>query len=364
MATNKNIPEGMRDIVPYECKKKLFVQNTLEEIFYSWGYEKIITPTLEFYDTFQQYKNSLKQEEMYKFFDNKGRILVLRPDMTIPIARVVSTKFKDKDKPVRLQYYANVFRVNESLGGKRNEYTDCGIELIGKKGFNADIEVLLLTFKTLERLGLENFKIELGHIGIMNSIFKKLNICDDKRNELSNLIEKKRVVDLQENLERLKLEQKEKELLNKLPWLVGDIDLLDSVIKMDVSEDINKEIQYLKDIYYFLKDFGYGENISFDLGRIPKPDYYTGIIFRAYVDGIGENILSGGRYDKLLSSFGNEEAAVGFSIKVDSLLTLFNKEEKEIVEVYCKENLKAAILEAEALRKNGIRVVLAEEKHD
>lgn len=361
MDMSKNIPGGMKDIVPSECEQKLFIKNTLEEIFYSWGYERIITPTLEFYDTFQQYKNSLGQEEMYKFFDNKGRILVLRPDMTVPIARLVSTKFKDKKKPVRLQYYANVFRVNESLGGKRDEYTDCGIELIGKKGFNADIEVILLAIKALEKLRLKNFKLEIGHIGIMNSIFKKLNICDEKRNEIASLIEKKRVVDLQENLESLNLAEKEKEILNKLPWLFGGIELLENVLNMDVSEDVNSEVKYLKEIFNFLKDFGYDKNISFDLGRIPEPDYYTGIIFRAFTDGIGENILSGGRYDKLLSCFGNEEAAVGFSVKVDSLLPLFKNEEKQVVEVYCNNNLKAAILEAESLRSKGERVVLAEE---
>ncbi|NYC31886.1 ATP phosphoribosyltransferase regulatory subunit HisZ [Clostridium saccharobutylicum] len=117
--SKKNIlPEGTRDLILDECIIKRFLERNIDGIFEKWGYKEVITPTLEFYETFNYNSQSLKEEDMYKFFDNRGRILVLRPDMTIPIARVVETKLKDSKIPIKLRYTSNVFRVHASLGGR------------------------------------------------------------------------------------------------------------------------------------------------------------------------------------------------------------------------------------------------------
>ena len=125
MSNKYMIPEGTRDLILQDCKAKKKLQKDIESILDKWGYEEIVTPTIEFYQTFNSGFQNLKEEDVYKFFDSKGRILVLRPDMTIPIARVCATKFNNTDKPIRLRYCSDVFRVHESLGGKKNEYTDC-----------------------------------------------------------------------------------------------------------------------------------------------------------------------------------------------------------------------------------------------
>ena len=169
----KNIlPEGTRDLILDECIVKRAIERDIDDIFYKWGYKEIITPTVEFYETFNHDSQTLKEEDMYKFFDNRGRILVLRPDMTIPIARVVETKFKDESLPIKLRYNSNVFRVHASLGGKRNEYTDCGVELIGLEDKKSDLEVLVLALEALEKLGLSDFKLEIGNIGFFEGVFK------------------------------------------------------------------------------------------------------------------------------------------------------------------------------------------------
>ena len=146
------IPEGMRDFTIDECKRRNNIISTIKNCFENWGYNEISTPTVEYYETFNHKTQSLKEEEMYKFFDNRGRILTLRPDMTVPVARLVNSKLKDMELPLKLFYSANVFRVHDSFEGKRNEYLDCGIELIGAYGREIDLEVLVTALEVLKAL--------------------------------------------------------------------------------------------------------------------------------------------------------------------------------------------------------------------
>lgn len=118
MGQRNVLPEGTRDLILNECIVKKQLERDIDELFNKWGYKEVITPTVEYYETFNHNSNTLREEDMYKFFDNKGRILVLRPDMTVPIARVVETKLKDTDLPIKLRYNSNIFRVHKSLGEK------------------------------------------------------------------------------------------------------------------------------------------------------------------------------------------------------------------------------------------------------
>ena len=186
----KNIvPEGTRDFTIDECKKRNNIVKTIIGVFEKWGYGEIATPTVEYYETFNHKTQSLKEEEMYKFFDNNGRILVLRPDMTVPVARMINTKLKDMNLPLKLFYTANVFRVHESLEGKRNEYLDCGIELIGGDGEVIDLEILVTALEVLKSLNTkENFKLEIGDVNILRSTLKSQTSwidCHQRKQKLS-----------------------------------------------------------------------------------------------------------------------------------------------------------------------------------
>lgn len=179
---NKNIiPEGTRDLILDECVRKKELELEIENILNKWGYKEVITPTIEYYQTFNGGFQNLREEDMYKFFDDKGRILVLRPDMTIPIARVVATKFKEINPPIRLRYTSNVFRVHESLGGKKNEYTDCGVELIGLNGIDSDVEILITALESLKILKETGYKIEVGNINFFNSAVEWLKLDLEQR---------------------------------------------------------------------------------------------------------------------------------------------------------------------------------------
>lgn len=288
---NKNIiPEGTRDLILDECSRKKELELEIENILNKWGYKEVITPTIEYYQTFNGGFQNLKEEDMYKFFDDKGRILVLRPDMTIPIARVVATKFKEINPPIRLRYTSNVFRVHESLGGKKNEYTDCGVELIGLNGIDSDVEILITALESLKVLKETGYKIEVGNINFFDSAVEWLNLDFEQRSFLAKLIDEKSMKELEEYLDMLKVGDDYKDFFMKLPWLFGGVEVLDIGEKYAINNEILNEIKYLRNIYEILDSLGYGDKLTFDLGIVPRLNYYTGIIFKGYVEGIGDTV--------------------------------------------------------------------------
>lgn len=353
------LPEGTRDLILDECVIKRSLERDIDEIFEKWGYKEVITPTLEFYETFNYNSQTLREEDMYKFFDNRGRILVLRPDMTIPIARVVETKLKDAKFPIKLRYTSNVFRVHESLGGKRNEYTDCGVELIGIEDKKSDLEVLVLALEALKKLGLNDFKLEIGNIGFFNGAFKNLDIDQKHIEVIAQFIEDKNLKNLEDYIDALDIKEEYKKFFNKLPWMFGDKNILEEAKKLAFNNDVKENLEYLEVLYSQLEALGYGENVTFDLGMVPRLNYYTGMIFRGYGEGVGNTLLRGGRYDSLIKSSNNYVPAIGFSIDINSVIEnrKLNKnlnEDENIYKIYYSEkNRIEAIKKSEELRSQG-----------
>ena len=334
----KNIlPEGTRDLILDECIVKRAIERDIDDIFYKWGYKEIITPTVEFYETFNHDSQTLKEEDMYKFFDNRGRILVLRPDMTIPIARVVETKFKDESLPIKLRYNSNVFRVHASLGGKRNEYTDCGVELIGLEDKKSDLEVLVLALEALEKLGLSDFKLEIGNIGFFDVVFETLNISKESKEIIAQYIEDKNLKNLEDYLDEIDIKDEYKEFFNKLPWLFGDRSILEEAKVLAFNEELKANLEYLENLYSELDILGYGNKVTFDLGMVPRLNYYTGIIFRGYGEGVGNTVLRGGRYDNLITIGEEYIPAIGFSLDINSVIENVKISEKiNTIDKSCK----------------------------
>ncbi|OOM74630.1 ATP phosphoribosyltransferase regulatory subunit [Clostridium puniceum] len=363
------LPEGTRDLILDECIIKRALERDVDSIFEKWGYKEVITPTLEFYETFNHDSQTLREEDMYKFFDNRGRILVLRPDMTIPIARVVETKLKETEFPIKLRYTSNVFRVHESLGGKRNEYTDCGIEFIGLEDKKSDLEVLVLALEALKKLGLRDFKLEIGNIGFFNGAFKTLEIDQEYKEVIAQFIEDKNLKSLEDYLCNLDIKEEYRKFFNKLPWMFGDKKILEEAKKLAFNDNIKENLEYLEELYSQLESLGYGENVTFDLGMVPRLNYYTGIIFRGYGEGVGNTLLRGGRYDKLIKSSNDYIPAIGFSIDVNSVIENFKQngnrnENQNVYKIYYNlENRIEAIKKSEELRNQGYIVDLLPKEH-
>lgn len=356
------IPEGTRDLILDDCAVKKRLQRDIESILDKWGYDEIVTPTIEFYQTFNSGFQNLEEQDVYKFIDSKGRILVLRPDMTIPIARVVATKFKNVEDPIRLRYSADVFRVHESLGGKKNEYTDCGVELIGLKAEESDLEILVTALDTLKLLKNTEYNLEIGNIDFFNSAIKRARLKEEERDYLANLIDRKSLKALEDYLNQLDMTKECREFLKVLPLLFGGREVLEKAKKYAFNLELKYSIEYLEKISDDLCELGYEDRIIFDLGMVPRLDYYSGIIFKGYADGVGATVLSGGRYDNLLAKFGKNVPAIGFSINIDSMMNVIKDntiETEDKYKVYYGKKYEVMVIKkAMLLREEGKTVEL------
>ena len=343
----KVIPEGTRDYTIEECFKRNKIIEKIKNIFRLWGYREVSTPTIEYFDNFNSKTKTLKEEEMYKFFDNRGHILVLRPDMTVPVARMVATKLKDLETPMKLSYCSSIFRVHESFLGGRNEHLDCGVELIGVKDKIGDLEIITTAIETLKNVTNKSFKLDIGYVNILKTAMNEMGITENQQEYIADLIEKKSLISLSEYVKSLNINESEKELLIDFPNLFGEEDVIIKAKSLTKNKNILASINYLENIYLGLKQLGYEQYISIDMAMVPRLDYYTGIIFRGYIEGIGRNVLRGGRYDGLIKSFGRDMPAVGFSIGVELLLDNITEENQgEIEEIILEQDN-----EIEAVRK-------------
>lgn len=346
------LPLGMRDNILEEAKTKKELQDRFEKVFESYGYIKIYTPTIEFFSTYQNAFSNLNSNSMYKFFDQDGDILSLRMDMTVPIARVCATKFKDYQLPLRFYYSCNVFKVRESFAGKRNEVTDCGVELIGLDKRN-DVEVLMCAFDTMKSLNVKTYTIECGDSGLFKKTCNLLNMKDETIETLADLIDRKSMVDLKIFLDTLNLEPDQKQFMMELPLLNGDVSILTKAKKICFDESLKEKIAELEDIYTLLSKLGYHKHLRFDLGKIAHLDYYTDLIFEGFVEGVGVSVLSGGRYDKLLNKFGMDVPACGFSMKIDYLLDIIKQTSRISCKLfYPQEKQAEALMLASKMRKD------------
>jgi ATP phosphoribosyltransferase regulatory subunit len=358
----KYIPEGTRDILFEECSAKVKIENILRDIYLNHGYHEVISPTLEFYDVFDLENQPIAQEKMYKLFDNLGRILVLRPDMTTPIARIAGTKINEEIYPLKLCYNSNVYRVNESLNGKLSEFTQSGVEIIGVKSLRADVEAIITSIKIFNKIGLSSFKIEIGESQFFKYIIEDLNLDDEEKEALRLYIQNKNISALREFLGSKSqiIDKNTTEILQKLPELFGGIEVLEEVKALIKNKKALMAIENIKNIYTLIDSLGMSEYISIDLGMVQHINYYTGLIFRGYCIGAGNDILSGGRYDTLIESFGKKLPATGFALNIDSILNALavqgmQFENKKIQKlIFClKDELLDAYELLDKLNKDG-----------
>ncbi len=313
-----NTPEGTRDRLFEESDRQRSAQAAITKLFRRRGYREVITPCVEYYDLFVQAQNPLPQESMLKLVDRSGRILVLRPDCTTPIARVAATRFGEGGFPRRMFYNQTIFRSQDANHGASSEISQCGIELVGASGARADVEAAALAIEALKTAGLDNFRIELGHTGFFTALLAEMDITDEKAARLRSCIENKSFAELDAMLSG---EKSASEAMKRIAVLFGGAEVLDEARRLTNNADALAAIDYLAAIYAELKSAGYGGCVSFDLGQLSGLEYYTGLIFRAYAPGSGGCIAAGGRYDRLISDFGRALPATGFAIYIDALVS-------------------------------------------
>ncbi len=317
-------PEGTKDLLFGECIIRRNIENTLLNLFKSRGYSEMITPGLEFFDVFNLKSRYFPQETLYKMTDSKGRLLVMRPDSTMPIARVIATRLHDAVLPLKLCYNQTVYRNESALKGRSDETVQTGIELIGSQMKMADLEVISTAVDSLNSFGME-FSLEIGNIGIFKSLVEKLDANDKDKNYIRKLIENKNFPALNDFLDTFG-NSPVTNALKKLPALFGGEEVFEKAEELIPDENIKRILDELRNIYCDAAELcGKDGNITVDLGLVNKTDYYTGLIIKGYLKGHGEEVISGGRYDKLISEFGYDIPAIGFAVNVNAISKVIEK---------------------------------------
>lgn len=357
------IPEGVQDYLVDEQYNKLLIEDKIRKIFDSYGYDEINTPTFEYYDVFSGDDVIIDDESMFKFFDRRGRIMVLRPDMTTPIARMAATKLQSNPLPLRLSYISNVFRYDEPQFARQREFTQAGVELLGSRSSQADAEVVSLAITVLERVGLKNFQVELGQVEFFKSIIDGINLTDGQVEKFRALVEEKNMVALEGFLNNLELPDKVRETVFMLPKLYGGIEVIDEAAKLTNNEKALEALDNLKDIYCLLRDSGLEQYISIDLGMVSSLQYYTGTVFKGFTRELGFTLLGGGRYDALMGNFGQDMPATGFAVGIKRILVALGKQDMlvkkpavDFLVTYHRERYAVAVKIADRLRDMGYRV--------
>lgn len=360
-------PEGVRDIYGKEYLNKSRIKETLLNKFHLYGYDDIQTPTFEFFDVFSSNIGTIPSKDLFKFFDKEGNTLVLRPDFTPSIARCVAKYHMGETMPIRLCYTGNTFINVSDLQGRLKESTQIGVELINDSSLAADAETIALMVESLKCVGLKDFQITIGNVEFFKGLCEELGIDNETEMDLRDYISNKNYFGAEAILDSKGISGESKEKLLKVTELFGQIDTLFLAKKLVNNERSLNAIDRLLNIFELLKSQNMDGYISFDMGMLSKYNYYTGVIFRAYTYGVGDAIMKGGRYDKLLAEFGDDAPAIGFAIVLDDLymalerLSITNtKIDKKILLLYDISDRKKAYDEANKYRSDGKKTVLME----
>lgn len=325
---NLYTPEGVQDILFTSCNQKRLLEDKIRNSFRLNGYQELETPTIEFYDVFSGDKGLIKQESMYKFCDSKGRLLVLRPDLTVPVARVAATKLKDENFPLKCCYLGNTFSFDEIGGGRQNEFTQAGCEILGINSPEADAEVVAMAIEAVKAAGIEEFQIEIGQVEFFKGLMDESGLNPTEIEEVRELIDLKDFVSVEQVMEHHRVESSLKSLILDLPRLFGSKDIFQKISGLKIGDRAAKAISNIKSVIEILEDRNLSQYVSVDLGMVQSMNYYTGIVFRGYTYGVGFPILSGGRYDNLVGKFGKNYEATGFSLGVNMVLMALERQKK------------------------------------
>lgn len=353
-------PLGMRDTLPEIYETKSRVRSSIEDEMKSWGYQFMETPALEYYETVGSASATVDQQ-LFKLLDQQGHTLVLRPDMTAPIARVAASRLLKEDLPLRLAYSANVYRAQQREGGRPAEFEQIGVELIGDDSISADGEGLALLISSLKKAGLEDFQLSVGHIGFVQEFFRQVLGTEERANELTRFLYEKNYVGYREHVKNLPLSSIDKQRLLDFLQLRGGREAIEQAFSLIENNKGREAIVQLERLWDTMADFGEGEKMKLDLTLVSHMSYYTGILFEVYAGNVGFPIGNGGRYDLLLKKFGKSSGATGFAIRLDRLLEALGgagaKEPLHCI-IFSAERRREAYEKAKDMRKSGIKAVL------
>lgn len=349
-------PRGSKDLLPPIVRKKRKLQHITTEVFEKWGYEEIIPPSFEYLDIYAACNYPKLNQNLFKFFDQDAKAIVLRPDITTSIARIAATHYLEHDTPLRFFYNLNVFRSQEIGKDKKQEFFQIGCELIGLQGIEGDVETILLASEIMNCLGIRDFIINIGHAKFLEGLIDELGHDTYKQMIIQGILEKNFVY-INKIIEEIPTKKEVKRFFLSMDKLYGGIEVLDRLKEFSLNEKCEKSIKELEQFIDILSNCS-DIKITIDPCLVRNLDYYTGIVFEVYSPKVGYPLGGGGRYDAMFSSLNNGKGATGFAFNEDILLHLvdFKDDYNPQIVLYDGTSYDMALEFSEKLRKQNTTV--------
>jgi len=319
----------MRYYIGAEARLRRTVEDVAMSVFEGWNYEEVITPSVDYYDLFEQGMGQREAQRGFRFTDNDGRLLALRPDVTSSVARMAATLLSERPRPLRFCYAAPVFRQQtQSHAEWRRENTQLGCELIGAGGKAADFEMLRLAAEILSRLNLQSrYCITINNVEIFNGVATQMNLTADAREQLRRLIDTRAAAELRRFLQDYN--EREGYAFSEPTQLTGKRDVLQMARRLITNKRSVAALKSVDELWTEIESLGLQDAFEIDLGDVSSLDYYTGLSLKIFVHGAGTSVGRGGRYDGLTGNFGRAEPAVGFVLNLDALTEVLGRKGKQ-----------------------------------
>lgn len=357
------LPRGFRDVLFDEGREREAVASAITEHFASWGYGPVETPVVEEYRTLEAGVGSELEESAFRLFDLDGSLLALRPEMTVPIARVVASRFGGLPGVHRIRYAADVFREHASLRGQTRQFTQVGVELIGARGAAADVEVVLLLAGALSAAGLASFTVGVGTAEVFQALLDKACGSAEWRSAAVAAAQGRNLVALDALASRDDLSAELQEALREVPRLRGGREALDRCAQLAAACECESSLLSITETWDVLEQLGATDNLQLDFGIMRSFSYYTGLQLEAYAPGLGLPLAGGGRYDHLLSIYGHPAPAAGFALGLERVMIALSEQDRtpalEPLDAVLGGGGEAEVFRAAArLRQAGWRVLV------
>ena len=344
----------MKNYIKNMSKKDLVLLN-IRKMYDSYGYKKISLPSFEEYDLYNENKDFIDRNVLTVMSPN-GKLLALRPDITLSVAKKVS---KDQSlKYSKIYYQENTYNLTKYVGYEEDE--QLGIELIGKESTFLDFEIINLAVKSLDIINKKSM-IVLSHAGFISSVFENFDLEYETKEQILDCINRKNSHDIQKILKRNEhISENVKKLIYKIPELSGNLENIEKeLLKYEINGNTKKILSELKQLNSLLMKFYKKSKIIFDFSVVKNLNYYNGIILQGYIEGFPNVILTGGRYDKLFEKFGVDTGAVGFAILTDGLKGYYkdtDKKDFEVLIAYDNSDFEKLVEIVNDFQKKGLRV--------
>ena len=312
------IPDGMRDVLPPEAAELRAIEQTVLARFNAYGYGEVRPPALEYPETVEQTGVDLLASGFH-LYDERGRALVLRTDLTTSVARLAADRLRDRPLPLRLAYEGPVYRTEASRNGREGESVQLGAELLGSAAPAADAEIVVLLCDALAATGLRGFRLVIGSVAFHRELVAALGLTPDDGDDLFDALADRDYALLESIVANRGVGEKGLEMLQRALDLSPGKGALAAARRLASSEAMEDVVERLVSVQELADDAGYGDVVGFDFGLLPELDYYTGMVLEAYAPGVDFPVACGGRYDDLLAAFDWPLPAVGVAIDLERL---------------------------------------------